>query len=172
MHSINVAPRTCTAHCQQDQAQEPTYVTQQHRKRFVLMRLHLVNTTKVQRQAALSIEDFWTDVTFEGLDVTNTMNRRQVLRQVAFYVEDFWADAALEGLDVTIAMNGINVTLEAALLCKLPAANVALVSGVSTLGSTAALSMRRVVVSADRWWVAERHVTDLALDTRCPCLQP
>ena len=30
--------------------------------------------------------------------------------------------------------------------------------------------MRCVVVSADRWLVAERHVTDLTLDTRRPFL--
>ena len=94
-------------------------------------------------EAAFLCKSLWTNVTLEGLDVTNTMNRWQVYFQVAF-------------------------------LCKLPAANLALVSGVRMLGSrrsAAALSMRRVVVSADRWLVTEHHPTDLALDTSRPSLQ-
>ena len=63
-------------------------------------------------------------------------------------------------------MNGFKVKIQAAFLCKLPAANLTLVPGVRVLWSaTAALSMRRVVVSAYRGMVAERHVTDLTLDS-------
>ena len=73
-------------------------------------------------------------------------------RQVAFYVEDFRTHVALESLDVTNAMNGSKVELQAAFLCELPAANLALVSGVRMFGSApaSALSMHRVIVSADR----------------------
>ena len=61
-----------------------------------------------------------TNATLEGLDVTNTVNRRQVFLHIAFIHE-------------------------------LPAANLTLVSGVRMLWSAAtALSMRRVVMSADR----------------------
>ena len=77
----------------------------------------------------------------------------KVPRQVAFYIENFRTHVALEGLDVTNAMNGSKVQLQAVFLCELPAANLARVSGARMLWSAAvaaALSMRRVVVSADR----------------------
>ena len=62
-----------------------------------------------------------------------------------FSLEDLRANVALEGLDVTRTVNGFHVTTKRALLCELPAANLALVCAVRT-----PLSMRRVVVSADR----------------------
>ena len=69
-------------------------------------------------------------------------------------------------------MNSSQMLTQVASSCKLPVANLALVSDVRMLWSRrrsgAALSMRRVVVSADRWLVAERHVTDLTLDTWRP----
>ena len=55
--------------------------------------------------------------------------------------------------------------IQAACLRKLPAANLTLVPGVGTLAFAAALSVRRVVVSADRRLIAEHQVTDLTLDT-------
>ena len=72
-------------------------------------------------------------------------------------------------------MNGSHVKSEAALLSELSAANLALVSGVRMRRSATAavaLSMRRVVVSADRCGVAERHVADLTLDPHSRCLKP
>ena len=61
------------------------------------------------------------------------------------------ANVTLEGLDVTNTMDSGQVSVQVAFLCKLPAANFTVVSGVRMLSSaTAALSMRRVVVSADR----------------------
>ena len=77
----------------------------------------------------------------------------------------------MEGLDITNTMHCGEVCFQVAFLCKLPAANLALVSGVRMLRSAAAaaaaaLSMRRVIVSADRGGVAKRHVTELTLDYR------
>ena len=60
------------------------------------------------------------------------------------------ATVTLEGLHFTKAMHRGQMSVQVAFLCKLPAANLALVSGVRALGSAAALSMSRVVVSADR----------------------
>ena len=57
-----------------------------------------------------------------------------------------------------------------AFLCKFPAANLTLVCGVRMLRS-AALSMRRVVVSAESGVVAEPHVADLTLDANGRCLK-
>ena len=59
------------------------------------------------------------------------------------------ATVTLEGLHVTNTMHRGQVRVQVAFLCKIPAANLALVSGVRALRS-AALSMRRVVVSTDR----------------------
>ena len=61
--------------------------------------------------------------------------------------------------------------LQIAFRRKLPAANLALVPGVKTLGSAAAaLSMRRVVVSVESGVVVKHQATNLTLDTRRPCL--
>ena len=49
---------------------------------------------------------------------------------------------------------------------QLLAANIALVFSSRILRSVASMSMRCVVVRADRWMVAEHHVTDLALYSR------
>ena len=71
--------------------------------------------------------------------------------KIAFLLKHTRANVTLEGLDVTNTMNHRQVSLQTAFLCKLPAANLALVFGVRMLWSAAAaLSMRRVVVSADR----------------------
>ena len=79
------------------------------------------------------------------------------------------ANVTLEGLDVTNTMDSGQVSVQVAFLCKLPAANLALVSGARALRS--AVSMRRIVVSVDRRLVVERHVADLTLDaTRRPNL--
>ena len=85
--------------------------------------LDLMYVLKVPLQVMLALEHARADVTLEGLDVTNTMYCGQVCGEISFQ-------------------------------SKLPAANIALVSGVRMLWSAsaaaAALSMRRVVVSADR----------------------
>ena len=112
-----------------------SYLNTRNEKLIVLLRLRLVNMTKVPRQVALFFIDLGTDVTFKSLDVTYAMNRWEVSLQIAF-------------------------------IHKLPAANLALV----TSFSSGSLSVRRVVVNADCWLVTERHVADLTLDTRRPCL--
>ena len=90
--------------------------------------------------------------------------------KIAFLGERLGANTTLEALDVTV--NSWQMFFHVAFLRKLSAANLALVSGVRMFGSAAAaLSMRRVVVSADRWLIAERHMTDLTLDTGSPCLK-
>ena len=76
------------------------------------------------------------------------------------------ADVALVLLDVTSSMYSFDVHQQIALPLKLPTANFALVSGVRILRSAAAaLSMRRVVVSAEGGVVAEPSVTDLTVKT-------
>ena len=75
----------------------------------------------------------------------------QMCFKIVFSLEDLRANVALEGFYVTRTVNGSLVTKKCVLLGKFPAANLALVSGVRMLRSgAAALSMRRVVVSADR----------------------
>ena len=67
----------------------------------------------------------------------------------AFLLKHARANVTLEGLDIANAMNRRHVPLHMVVMHQLLAANLALVSGVSMLRS-ASLSMRRVVVSADR----------------------
>ena len=64
-------------------------------------------------------------------------------------------------------MNGRQVLLQPSLLRQSLAANATLIPRFAVFRVT---RMRRVVVNVDRWLVAERHVTDLALDTWRPCL--
>ena len=75
-----------------------------------------------------------------------------MLFEVALIFSLLRADVTLEYLDVTSTMNRRQMSLQNVFLHKLPAANLALVSGVRMLSSAAAsaLSMRRVIVSADR----------------------
>ena len=106
---------------------------------------------KVPLQVTLALEHARADVTLEGLDVTNTMYCGQVCFQVALTCKRPAANVALEGLDATNTMYCRQVCLHIFFIHKLPAANLALVPGVRMLRSAAAaLSMRRVVVSADR----------------------
>ena len=75
-----------------------------------------------------------------------------MLTQVALSRNFLSANLALVSGAIS-AMNSFQMQIQTALLCKLPAANLALVSGVRMLWSRrsgVALSMRRVVVSADR----------------------
>ena len=79
------------------------------------------------------------------------MNFFQMTLKVIVALEGLRAKVALKGFDVTNFMNSSHVTMHFAFLCELPAAKLALISGVRTLGSASAvLSMRRVIVSADR----------------------
>ena len=79
------------------------------------------------------------------------MNFFQMTLKVIIALEGLRANAALKGLHVTNTMYCRQVCFQAAFLCKLPATDVTLVSGVRTFRSTAAvLRMRRVVVNADR----------------------
>ena len=79
------------------------------------------------------------------------MHVREVSFEVMLELEHPRANVTLEGHSLTHAMYSSHVTNQFALFSKLPAANLALVPGVRMLRSDAAfLSMRRVVVSADR----------------------
>ena len=80
------------------------------------------------------------------------MHSLQVILQTKLVLEHPGTNVTLEGLDVTHTMDSGYMALQATSLRELPAANLALVSGVRMLRSAAAaaLSMRRVVVSADR----------------------
>ena len=76
----------------------------------------------------------------------------QVFSKSAFFFENTRANPTLESLDVTNTVNRCQVPLEVVIPNELPVANLTLVSGVRMFWSdaAAALSMRRVVVSADR----------------------
>ena len=78
------------------------------------------------------------------------VNGVHVTNELRFLLEHPRADVTLEGLDVTNAMYNGQVLSHALFHCELPTANLTLVSGVRVFGSAAALSMCRVVVSADR----------------------
>ena len=68
----------------------------------------------------------------------------------------------LEGLDVTNAMNRRQVPLHIAFMHELLFANITFVLGVR-VAAAAALRVRRVVISAHRWLVAERQTLDSPL---------
>ena len=105
---------------------------------------------KVPFQVILALEHTRAQVTLEGFDVTNIMYSGQVRFQCAFMCKLPVANVTLECCDITHAMNGSQMNIEVAFLCKLPAADITLVPGVRMFRSAAVLSMRRVVVSADR----------------------
>ena len=86
------------------------------------------------------------------LDVTNTMNLSQVLFVVTFLHGYVSANLTSKAFDVTDTVSATHVLTQPLTTRELPAANLALVPGVRMFWSTAAaaLSMRRVVVSADR----------------------
>ena len=73
----------------------------------------------------------------------------KVPRQVAFYIENFRTHVALEGLDVTNAMNRRQVPFHIAFMNEFLFANITFVLGVR-VAAAAALSVRRVVISAHR----------------------
>ena len=84
--------------------------------------------------------------------------------KIAFLGERLGANTTLEALDVTV--NSWQMFFHVAFLRKLSAANLALVSGVRMFGSAAAaLSMRRVIVSVDRWTSCGRSDTGYPVDT-------
>ena len=98
------------------------------------------------------LEHAGANVTLEGFDVTHTMHYVKVSSKSAFPFENTRAYVTLESLDVTNTMKSCHMALQVTFFRELPAANLALVSGVRMFwfGAAAALSMRRVVVSADR----------------------
>ena len=70
--------------------------------------------------------------------------------QVTLVLKHTSANVTLESLNAANTMYSGQVHFQVTFVHKLPAANFARVSGVRMIGSTAALSMCRVVVSADR----------------------
>ena len=80
-------------------------------------------------------------------------------------LENTRAYIALISLDVTDAVNCRQMSLHVRPVGELFTANLTLMLALSTL------TVRRVVVSADRRLVAEHHVTQLTLDTRGPQLK-
>ena len=101
----------------------------------------------------------------------SAVNSSHVYTHVGLLFELPVAKLTLE-LGAFSAMNSRHVSVQAEFLSEFLAANLALVSGVRMLWSRrwrrsgVALSMRLVVVSADRLLVAEHRVTHL--DTRRP----
>ena len=75
-----------------------------------------------------------------------------VIVTVLFVLKHPRANVTLESLDVTNTMNSRQMTSQVSFVRKFPTANLALVPGVRMFwfGTAATLSMRRVVVSADR----------------------
>ena len=92
------------------------------------------------------------------------MHSLQVILQTKLVLEHPGTNVTLEGLDVTHTMDSGYMALQATFLRELSAANLELVT------SFGAACMSDVV-SADLQYVAERHVTKLALYvTRLPNL--
>ena len=106
----------------------------------------------VLSHASFRPENFRANITLSALDVTQTVNVKQMPLKGVLVFCYIRTDVTLERLTVTNTMNRRQVLCQVAFLCKLPAANLALVPGVRMLSSAAAaaaLRMRRVVVSAD-----------------------
>ena len=91
------------------------------------------------------------------------MNSPHVSSKMVFVAGDVVTQVTREWPLVAQAVNVRFVLFKRLLGRHLLAANCALVLRIRIV---AALSMRRVVVSVDRWLVVERHVADLTLDTR------
>ena len=94
----------------------------------------------------------------------------EVPHEAALFIELPETNVAFERLDIANTMNRRQVPGQIAFIHKLPAANLALVPGDMVLWLLSGRWMRSVVVSADFWLVAERHVADLTLDSGRPCL--
>ena len=82
--------------------------------------------------------------------MTSLMCVFHVTLQRIFTVEDTRAHVALERFDVTERVNCLLMPFELCPYCELPVTHVTRVLGVRTLCFAGALSMRSVVVSADR----------------------
>ena len=78
------------------------------------------------------------------------VNGVHVTKELRLLLDNTRANVTLEGLDVTNTMYNGQVLSHTLFHCELPTANLTLVPGVRVFGSTGALSMRCVVVSADR----------------------
>ena len=141
---------------------------------FVTSQSLTMHSPNVDIQVTLTLCNVRAEVTWKTLDVTKTVNSQQVSCQRAFTFEHTWADVTPERLDVTNTVHSSHVQTHALPLCELPAAEFTRVLGVRMLWSWrrrrsgVARSMRRLVVSADRWLVAEHHRTELTLDSRRP----
>ena len=129
------------------------------RAKLTLERVDVTETVycrQVRLQVALLCKDLSADVTLECAYITESMHCGQVSRQIAFLFKSFRADVALKILYVTNTVNSSHVQTHVAGVRELPAANITRVLGVRMLWSwrrrrsAVALSVRRVVVSADR----------------------
>ena len=103
------------------------------------------------------------------------MHSRQVPLQYALVHVSAAADVTLVSLDVTNTVNISHVSAQLAQVQKLSAANLTRVFGIGMFRSgrsrTFARSVRCVVVSAHCQFIAERHRTELTLDSRRQRLQ-
>ena len=89
--------------------------------------------------------------------------------ETAFLGKGLGAHISSKVFDVSV--NSWNMFIQTAFLSELFAADVTRVRSFAGPGSSdGGVAVRRVVVSVDRWLVAERHVTDLTLNTWRPYL--
>ena len=85
--------------------------------------------------------------------------------ETAFLGKGLGAHITFKVFDVTV--NSWNMFIQTAFLSELFAADVTRVRSFAGPGSSdGGVAVRRVVVSVDRWLVAERHVTQLTLDSQ------
>ena len=141
---------------------------------FMSLRLtKLMQCRHMLSQVALSSKLLGTNVTLKSCGIACCVYSGDMHFETTFLRKDLWTNLTLKFFDITNTMDCRKVSLEIAFKHELPAAKLAVVPCVRMLRSAVAgaLSMRCVVVSADRWLVAEHHVTDLTPDAGGPCLK-
>ena len=83
------------------------------------------------------LEDLGTYVALKSFDVTDAVNQHHVLFKIALHFTDLRTEVTLKSLDVTKSVYICQMSTQALLLCKLPAANLTLVSGtISAMNSS------------------------------------
>ena len=125
----------------------------------------IVRKSSMLLQASFRLENFRANITLSGLHVTHTVNVQQMRLKILLVFRHKRADVTIEWLRATDIMKSRQVSLQNVFVYKCPAANFTLET-VRVFRSSAALSMRRVAVSADRWLVVEHHVAELTPDSR------
>ena len=96
-------------------------------------------------ETGLFFKDLGANITLEGLHVTDTMKLRQMPFQINSLGTNFRTKITLKRLNVTKGVNSPQVSLQTAFLCKLDAANLALVSGAISAMNSSKMSIQLVL---------------------------